>query len=201
MPSAATRRRRRAPPGRGFGNAVGQPIGSASDAGSSPIIGSMCSYPSAAAARRAAPSPTTRRRVDDAVRRRRRRPERGADGHRAETVVVTSASTSASPCRPAGGAGRALVEVAAATSAGVQPPSLPHPRDLLRVLEDRVRVLGAAEDLTVDVPGLLRREERDERRVQRGVLLGRRFVPRCARTAPRSCGSRPTGAIAFTVMP
>src|SRR5712692_8529153 len=54
----------------------------------------------------------------------------------------------------------------------------PHPRNLLRVLEDRVRIVGAPEDLAVDVARALGGEERDERGVQRGVLLRRRFLPR-----------------------
>ena len=54
----------------------------------------------------------------------------------------------------------------------------PHPRDLLRVLEQRVGVLGAAEDLAVHVRGVFGRDVRDERRVERRVLLGRRFRAR-----------------------
>src|SRR4029453_2387003 len=52
----------------------------------------------------------------------------------------------------------------------------PHPRDLLRVLKDRVRVVGAAEDLAVDVTRAFGRQERDERRVESGVLLRRRLL-------------------------
>src|SRR5919106_4927079 len=59
----------------------------------------------------------------------------------------------------------------------VPPAVAPHPPDLLRVLEDRVGVVGAAEDLTVDVPGALGGEERHERRVERGVLLRWRLLP------------------------
>ena len=57
-------------PGCGFGNAVGQPIGSASDAGSVPSSGSMCSKPSAAAAaaRAANVAPPCVHDVDDAER-------------------------------------------------------------------------------------------------------------------------------------
>ena len=68
-------------PGCGFGNAVGQPIGSASDAGSVPRSGSMCSKPSAcAASARGDVAPARVHDVDDAER----------PAHRA-----TAASTSA----------------------------------------------------------------------------------------------------------
>src|SRR6266511_3784916 len=53
----------------------------------------------------------------------------------------------------------------------------PHPRDLLGMLEDRVRVVGSTEDLTVDVAGAFRCEERDERCVESRILLGRRLLP------------------------
>src|SRR5829696_2027232 len=59
----------------------------------------------------------------------------------------------------------------------VPPAVAPHPRDLLGMLEDRVRVVGAAEDLPIDVAGALRGDERDERCVERRVLLGRRLGP------------------------
>ena len=128
----------------GFGNAVGHPIGSASVAGSVPTSGSMCSKPSACAARARA-----RRRRRAARRRRRRRPS----GHRNAAAASTSPSTSASPCRPAAGAGRGSCRSSRRPRPRVQPPSLPHPRDLLRVLEQRVREVGAAEDLAVHVRG------------------------------------------------
>src|SRR6266498_3899276 len=52
----------------------------------------------------------------------------------------------------------------------------PHPGDLLGVLEDRVRVISPTEQLTVHMAGALRGEERDQRRVERGVLRGRRLL-------------------------
>src|SRR5919106_1458937 len=54
----------------------------------------------------------------------------------------------------------------------------PHPRDLLRVLKDRVGVVGAAENLAVDVAGALGGEERDKRGVERRILLRRWLLAR-----------------------
>src|SRR6516165_1220659 len=54
----------------------------------------------------------------------------------------------------------------------------PHRGDLPGRLEQRVGVARAAQDLTVDVGGTLGGQERDERRVERGVLVGRRVAAR-----------------------
>ena len=91
----ASRTRRR----RGFGNAVGQPIGSASVAGSSRRARSMCSNPSARPRRARA----RRRRRAPRTRRRRRRAARTC--HRRSSPLLLH-PTWASPCRRAAGAGR-----------------------------------------------------------------------------------------------
>ena len=192
MPSAGRRRGRRAPPGCGFGNAVGQPTGSASVAGSVPTIG--VDVLEAVGARRAAHAPATSpsARVDD-VDDAERRTAHGA-------YFLCSIAFGIDHADGLEVLAEDLVEVLA-DARDVEAAVAPHPRDLLGVLEDRVGELGAAEDLAVHVRGVLRREARDERRVERRVLLGRRLVARALEQRGRSCGWRPAGDIAFTVMP
>ena len=178
-------------PGAGFGNAVGQPTGNASVAGSTSTSTSMCSNPSAAANDRALHGHR-----EASTRRRRRRAgtpravallELHALRHHHADVLQVLAEDAGRSCRR--------------PRRRSQPPS----RHIHAICFGCWKIVYAKSvrpricPLTCAAP--LRREERDERRVERRVLLRRRLARRCARTAPRSCGSRPRATTAFTVMP
>ena len=115
-------------PGCGFGNAVGQPTGNASVAGSTSTSTSMCSNPSAARERaRSTGIARPVHDVDDAEPVRARRRLRYLNSMPFGITMPTGCR-----CWPR------IWSKCSATSAGRPAAVAPHPRDLLRVLEDRV---------------------------------------------------------------
>ena len=107
--------------------------------------------------------------------RRRRRPAATAA---AERRRLTSPSTWASPCRPAAGAGRGSCRTSPRPRRRVQPPSF-HIHAICFGCWKIVYAYSVRPRIwPFTCAGVLRREERDERRVQRRVLLGRRLLAR-----------------------
>ena len=119
----------------------------------------------------------------------------------ARSAVLTAASTSASTMPTCCRCWPRVLSKSCATSPGVQPPSLPHPRDLLGLLEERVARTRCGRGS-------------GRSRARPPPTRGTRRAARSARGSPRAAAPRPTsrtatavmrvapdGATAFTVMP
>src|SRR5262249_11419936 len=148
MPSAAVGAGVVHQPGCGFGKAVGHPIGSASVAGSKSTLTSMCSNPSSRA-RSDAGAPRAGQKTTSTARRGYL-PNAAPPALRGGALVLHARRHDHADGLEV--LAEHLVEVLG-DELGRPAAVAPHPRDLLRVLEQRERVVGTAEDLAVDVPG------------------------------------------------